>query len=190
MIQLLKINMPLSIAFWMILTVTASGVAAEDQIDFSRDVLPILSGRCFTCHGPDEGSREGGFRLDDPESVLSEADSGLIPIVPGDPNQSELLRRIVSDDDGERMPPEGIGQPLDATEQKLIADWILSGAKYQRHWSLEPVVRSSLPAVIMDAVPATPIDRFVDVRVGSMNLQESQRPSKQRRIRRQSCADG
>ena len=80
---------------------------AEDAIDFNRDVRPILSNNCFTCHGPDDAQRKAGLRLDKRDDALARLDSGLHAIVPSDPEQSVLLRRVASDDDDFRMPPSG-----------------------------------------------------------------------------------
>ena len=95
--------------------VATAAVAAEP--DFNRDVRPILSQFCLKCHGPDEASRQGGLRLDQRETALQPADSGLQAIVPGQPDQSELLRRITSQDDSERMPPPQTHQVLSAAQQ-------------------------------------------------------------------------
>ena len=112
-------------------------IAAQDTIDFSRDIRPILADHCFTCHGPDAATREGGFRLDDPASALGEADSGEHPIVAGDLSTSELVRRIRSADEGELMPPPETKKPLTATQIKLLERWIADGAEWQGHWAFQ-----------------------------------------------------
>ncbi len=111
----------------------------------AQQVRSILSNRCFACHGPDEDERQGGFRLDNVASMLAEADSGERPIVPGKPDQSELLRRIVTEDASERMPPADFGQPLSHEEVAAIEAWIVQGAKLPQHWSFVPPHRPMLP---------------------------------------------
>ena len=93
-------------AFFVLSNLTlVSADENQSPIDFNSQIRPLLSDRCFACHGPDEKHREGGFRLDEKESAFGEADSGEKPIVPGDPDASELLLRLISDDESEQMPP-------------------------------------------------------------------------------------
>ena len=119
----------------------------EESIDFGRDIRPLLSDKCFQCHGPNEQAREGGFRLDDKESALGEADSGEHPIVPGDLEQSELYQRITSDDLDMRMPPEDSNKSLTEEEIAKIAKWIEQGAPWQGHWAYVPPRKAALPEV-------------------------------------------
>jgi hypothetical protein len=86
--------------------------AAEPAIDFNRQVRSLLSNRCFRCHGPDEEARQAGLRLDVREAAIAETESGSKAIVPGQPEASEMLARIVSTDDDQRMPPRDAGEPL------------------------------------------------------------------------------
>lgn len=106
-----------------------------DEIDFNRDVRPILSGKCFACHGPDATSLQGGLRLDLPDSVTSPAESGKTAIVPGDPEMSELVRRITAFDVDVVMPPPDSHKALKASEKAVLRKWVLEGAKYKQHWS-------------------------------------------------------
>jgi hypothetical protein len=136
-------------------------------------VRTLLSNRCFVCHGPDANHREGGFRLDDRDSYTSPADSGVPPIIPGDPQASPLWQRIVSEDASEQMPPPEHGQPLTEQERQWIAEWIEQGAELPPHWSFIAPHRPSPPT--SDSDPGTPhsasasiayswthpIDRFV-----------------------------
>ena len=103
------------------------------DIDFNREIRPILSDKCFACHGPNADDREGGFRLDEKESALGEADSGEPPVVPGRPDESELVARITADDDS-RMPPPESGKSLNAREIALLREWIAQGAPWRGHW--------------------------------------------------------
>ena len=125
---------PLIIAglVWFACQCGAVAAGLDSSIQFNRDVRPIRSKHCFACHGPNEQSREGGFRLDVRDSVLAEADSGERPIVPSDLRASELLRRIQTTEESERMPPQP-HKRLTSSEQQTLRKWIAAGAKYQRH---------------------------------------------------------
>jgi mono/diheme cytochrome c family protein len=119
---------------------------AEPPIDFNRDIRPILSNKCFACHGPDEGKREAGLRLDDAKIATSKLDSGAIAIVPSKPTESELFRRITNPDEAERMPPAKFGKPLSKEEIDTLRKWIDEGAHYAPHWSYVKPTRVVPPA--------------------------------------------
>lgn len=127
--------------------------AEPSQVSFSLEVLPLLSDRCFHCHGPDAAHREADLRLDQRDAAI---DSGAI--VPGKPDESELLRRVRSGDDSERMPPaDSHRKPLTAIEIEKLTQWIAQGAPWGKHWAFEPPRRPSLP----DQDGASPIDALV-----------------------------
>ncbi len=151
--------------------VAAETVAAK--VDFSRDILPILSDRCFLCHGPDADARAADLRLDRFEWATAELDSGTKAIVPGAPNASELVRRITSRDDSEQMPPPDSGKTLSAGEVELLTRWIAQGAQYKQHWAFEPIKRPEMPAVANEAWVQNPIDRFVLARLESAGMAPS-----------------
>ena len=134
----------------------------DAPVDFNRDVRPILSNRCLACHGPDDGQREAGLRLDDAASATSRLESGKIAIVPGKPQDSELLLRIHSSDDDIRMPPPEFGKPLTAAEQSILQKWITQGAQFARHWSYTPPTRPAVPQPAPDYSEwvRNPIDNF------------------------------
>ncbi|KLU02835.1 putative transmembrane protein [Rhodopirellula islandica] len=133
-----------------------ASVAPADEVSFSRDVLPVLSDRCFHCHGPDEGNREADLRLD-LESAAKEDRGGYAAVQAGDLDNSELWNRIVSDDEDAVMPPtDSHRKPLSDKEREAIRQWILDGAKWGKHWSFEKLTRPSVP----DTAPH-PIDAFV-----------------------------
>jgi uncharacterized protein DUF1553/uncharacterized protein DUF1549/cytochrome c len=142
------------------------GDGADDATPprYDRDVRPLLSDRCFRCHGQDESKRRAKLRLDDPADAFADHE-GSLPIVPGDPDASELVDRIGSDDSKHRMPPPSSNKkPFTPDEQKLLRRWIAAGAKYETHWSFVPPRRPPLPD--LGASPHTswcrnPIDRFV-----------------------------
>src|SRR6187402_1267429 len=108
-----------------------SGVASlrADQlppVDFSRDVRPLLSQYCFACHGPDDRSRKGGLRLDRGDTALAELESGATAVVPGKPDESELIARTTTDDADLRMPPASTGRTLSAEQADLLRRWVES----------------------------------------------------------------
>lgn len=152
----------------------------EATVKFNRDVKPILAKKCFACHGP--GSQEGGLRLDDREVATGETDSGEIAIVPGKVEESELIRRILSEDEFERMPPEG--DPLKPEELEVIKTWINEGAKYQGHWAFEPVADPEPPKPEHEGWALNPIDQFILARLEEAGLEPNPKASKRTLIRR------
>jgi len=129
--------------------------------DFARDVRPILSNRCFKCHGPDEGRREAGLRLDLREDALRQLDSGSRAIVPGHPDDSELIARITSTDPDLVMPPPHAKVTVSDRERRILADWIAAGAEYRPHWAFVKPILPAVPTVTNTAWPRNDIDRFV-----------------------------
>ncbi|RPH76979.1 MAG: hypothetical protein EHM77_08575, partial [Planctomycetaceae bacterium] len=117
-------------------TALAEDVAAP--IDFNRQIRPILSDHCFACHGPDTNTLQAGLRLDITDGVFKPAESGEIPVVPSDAEASELVRRIVSPDADQVMPPPE-GKPLTPEQIALLTEWVKQGAPWSRHWAFEPV---------------------------------------------------
>jgi mono/diheme cytochrome c family protein len=173
--------------FVLILPLALAARADETRtdIEFNRDVRPILSRACFTCHGPDEASRKAGLRLDAREAALQPARSGEHAIVPGEPARSELIRRVTSDDPADVMPPPGAGHELSAAQKETLRRWIEQGAQYQRHWAYEPVRRPEVPALKDDFHrPRNPIDAFILKRLEEENLPPSPQASRETLIRR------
>lgn len=130
----------------MALAPIASVFAAEERVNFNRDIRPILSDKCFACHGLDKHARKADLRLDQREIALD-----LKAIVPGRPDDSELVRRIQSDDEDLVMPPPKSHKPLTSVEKELLRRWIIEGAEYQPHWSF-----ISVPREILVPQPTTP----------------------------------
>lgn len=149
-------------------------VAAEPARDLSynHDVRPILSDNCFRCHGPDAATRQGDMRLDDRQNATAERDGQRV-IKPGQPTLSELIRRVTSNDDEERMPPPDSGATLRAEEIEILRQWIAEGAEYQPHWSFIPLKRPSLPAVTDHRWPSNAVDRFVLARLEHERMEPS-----------------
>ncbi len=135
--------------------------AAAVSVDFNRDIRPILSDTCFACHGPDDHKRKADLRLDFPERALKGGKSGHPAIVPGKPDSSELVRRILSTDPEERMPPPNSGRKLSAAQADLLQRWVADGGRYAPHWAFVAPQRPALPSVHDAAWVRTPLDRFV-----------------------------
>ena len=115
--------------------------------DFDRHIRPILSDKCFQCHGPDEGKRESELRLDSRERALKGGRSGYPAIVPGDRGESEVWALISSEFDEERMPPKEAAKQLTAEEIEVLGRWIDEGAPWAEHWSFVAPQRPSVPVV-------------------------------------------
>ena len=144
---------------------TTIHAAEADTIDFNRDIRPILSNNCFKCHGPDEGLREAGLRLDTFEGATTEADSGAKAITPGDVTASEVTSRIYATDDDVIMPPPRSNKYLSAAQKTLLEKWIASGAKYEPHWAFVPPKKMPPPGP-----QANPIDAFVTAKLAAENM--------------------
>lgn len=129
-------------------------------VDFNRDIRPILTQHCALCHGPDPSSRKADLRLDERDGAVSPRGDRPPVIVPGEPQASELIRRVTERDPGLRMPPEG-RDALTPREVDLLRRWIEQGATYARHWSFEPIINHPAPAVRNQHWPRDPVDRFI-----------------------------
>ena len=158
--------------------------AAEAKIDFNRDIRPILSDNCYACHGPDESHREGGFRLDRKDSAFGKTDSDSVVIVPGKPDASELIARIVTDDVDLRMPPADSTKSLSKGQIDLLKRWVEQGATWQEHWAFMPPVKREPPTVSRADWVRNPIDSFILKRLDDEGLKPSPTASKESLIRR------
>jgi hypothetical protein len=167
-----------------------SGAAADREtevtaVEFNRAIRPILSDRCFSCHGPDKANRTTNLRFDIEEGARTEISGGRFAIVPGDVSKSEIIRRITSMDDSVRMPPAYAGQArLSDREIDLIRRWIEQGAKWQKHWSFIPPRHPSIPKVARQAWPGNAIDAFVLQRLEQQGLHPSPEADRSVLIRR------
>ncbi|WP_158265376.1 PSD1 and planctomycete cytochrome C domain-containing protein [Blastopirellula marina] len=133
-----------------------------EEVDYSRDIKPLLSNSCYTCHGPDEHTREADLRLDVRGSAVHSA------IAPGKPNESELLARIASTDPDTMMPPPKSHRPqLTENERKLVRQWIAKGAKFNEHWAYTPASRPEVPAEFN----SSPIDYFITQQLDKAGMQ-------------------
>ena len=122
-----------------------SSALAEERIDFARQILPLLSEKCFQCHGPDEAIREAGLRLDEQDGAYAELDSGDRAVVPLKPEESGIIARITSDDPDLRMPPQDLGKDITPQELELLKTWIEQGAEWSGHWAFESPEASPMP---------------------------------------------
>jgi hypothetical protein len=165
------------------LTALSAGVKQNAGISYNRDVQPILSENCFTCHGTDSAARKAGLRLDRLESATNALDDGRFAIVPGHPDRSEMLRRIELTDD-DQMPPEKINKHLTASQKDVLKKWIAAGAKYEPHWSFIPPVKAPLPAVKHAKWVENPVDNFILVRLEQEKLKPNAEADKRTLIRR------
>ena len=168
------------VAFGLLGALRASG---DDGINFNRDIRPILSDRCFACHGPDKNARKADLRLDQRQAAI---DAGAIS--PGKTSSSKLVERILSTDPDVMMPPPKHNKPLTAAEKELLQRWVTAGAEYQPHWAF-----ISVPGAV--AVPQTndpagwirnPIDAFVLHQLHQRKLEPASDTSREKWLRRAS----
>ena len=145
---------------------TSLTLCRAEEFNFTRDIRPILSGRCFKCHGPDENSREADLRLDQRQDAID-----FSAIVPGSPDESSLLERITTDDSELRMPPSG--DPLSEKQINALRSWIEAGAQYEEHWAYQKPKAVAVPQINRDWPRENPIDNFVQARL----LDEGMQPS-------------
>lgn len=177
--------MALTVVCWMARTDALSGAEAKSKgIDFGRQIRPILSDNCFTCHGPDEKSRKAGLRLDVKEEILKPAKSGKPAIIPGKPEESELVKRIETHDEDDVMPPKKSGKTLTSVQRDLLKKWIAEGAPWISHWAYEPPKRPTVPSPTNARWSKTDIDRFILARLEKEGLSPSKSADKTTLIRR------
>ncbi len=155
----------LAIAF---LLVSARVAGASDRVDFRRDVLPILSDNCFTCHGPDVMARKAKLRLDIKDGALRKDDP---IIVAGKKSESPLFERVSSHDPDERMPPPKTGRTLSASQIEAIGRWIDQGAVWKGHWAFEPIAPVTIPKPRNAHWARNPIDAFVLAGLENLGLE-------------------
>jgi hypothetical protein len=161
----------------------SSGFAASSGIQFNRDIRPIFSDNCFSCHGPDKGKRKANLRLDTKDGLFS-ALQGTYPVVPGKPEQSDIFRRITTHDPDDLMPKSKTGQKLSPKQIDLIKRWIKQGAKWEGHWAYTPPTRPPVPKVKRSNWPLDPIDNFILARLQTEKLRPSDDADKRTLLRR------
>ncbi|MFN3651714.1 MAG: DUF1553 domain-containing protein [Armatimonadota bacterium] len=156
---------------------------AAQKVEFDRDVKPILAENCYTCHGFDSKTRLAKLRLDTFEGAISPAASGKKAVVPGKPEESELLKRVVATD-ARVMPPAATKKTLKPEQVEILRRWIEQGAQYEKHWAFVSPTRPELPAVKNTKWPRNPIDRFVLARLEREGLKPSPEADRRTLIRR------
>ncbi|HEY3298218.1 MAG TPA: DUF1549 domain-containing protein, partial [Armatimonadota bacterium] len=153
-------------------------------LSFNRDVRPILSDRCYSCHGPDSASRKSKLRLDREDEAKADLGKSRFGFFPGDPARSEVYKRIASTNKGMRMPPAYLGhEPLTTPQIDTIRLWIEEGARYEAHWSLVPPQRAALPEP-NDLWAKNPIDHFVLAKLTKEGLRPSPEATRETLLRR------
>jgi hypothetical protein len=165
------------------LAASIAALAPAQEVRFNRDVRPILSDRCFQCHGVDPKARKAGLRLDTWEG-LTTAIEGRVPVRPGDPDASSLIQRVEDPDPARVMPPPSTHKTLSAAERQLLRRWIEQGAPFEEHWAFVPPTRPAVPAPAADSWSRTPIDRFVLARLRELGLEPQPEADRETLIRR------
>jgi len=151
--------------------------AAPPAVSFNRDIRPILSDRCFTCHGPDKNTRKADLRLDDREAAVA-------AIAPGKVDESALVERIFSDEPEVMMPPPKLNKPLSAEQKELLKAWVVQGAPYEKHWSLIPVPKEVAVPEAGSTWGRNPIDPFVLAKLKTNKLEPASEASREKWLRR------
>jgi hypothetical protein len=163
-----------------------ASLADKEKVDFNYHVKPILSDKCFACHGPDEKKRESGLRLDTEEGAFTalKSDPHMFAIVRGNTGQSQLIRRIFAQEPNLRMPPVESNLVLTDEEKNILLKWVEQGAQYKQHWAFIPPQKPPLPEASTENWGYNEIDRFVSVKLSQKGLQPSKEADKERLIRR------
>jgi len=143
-----------------------------ERVQFNRDIRPILSDKCYACHGPDKNKRKADLRIDTREGLLGK-DGHTGAVVPRKPGESELWKRISSTDADERMPPADFGKTLSDGDRQLLRRWIEQGADWEGHWAFLPITRPRPPVVKDGYVPKNDVDRFILQALDEHNLKRS-----------------
>ncbi len=180
----MKLYRLLTLSFCLVSGSNYTAVSGELRtLSYNRDIRPILSENCFSCHGTDSAARKAGLRLDHFETATNKLEDGSVAIAPGQPDKSEMIRRInLTDDD--QMPPVKINKTLKPEQKELLKKWIASGAKYEPHWAFVPPVKAPLPAVNNSKWVNNPVDNFILARLESEKLKPNAEADKRTLIRR------
>lgn len=157
-----------------------------DQVSYNFHIRPILSDKCFACHGPDANKREAGLRLDVEEEAfrMLKETPGAYALVKGQPNESEVYHRIITDDPSRQMPPPDSKLTLTNYEIELIRKWIQQGATYEPHWAFVPPSKSKLPEVTENSWPKNEIDFFILSKLEEVGLIHNPEADKESLLKR------
>ena len=162
----------------------ATKAADAEKIDYNRDIRPLLSNTCYTCHGPDSKQRQSGLRLDERKSAISLLESKTHAIVPGNREKSELWKRLTAKDPDDRMPPADSGKKITPEQIELIGKWIDQGANFKKHWSFIPLSRPAVPKIPQGMTSRNEIDAFILAQLLKASLKPSPTANKTTLIRR------
>lgn len=174
----------LLLLFWLTGSLGGTAWGADPRVDFNFDVRPLLSDRCFACHGPDETARKAKLRLDQRDGLFEPRKSGKPVVVPGDPQASVLIERIFTTDPDDLMPPADSHLELSAAEKAVLRRWIEQGAVWQDHWAFNPVEPVEPPPVKDPRAVRNPLDQFVVSRLEELGLPPSPPADPARLLRR------
>ena len=157
-----------------------------DKVDFTFHVKPIISDRCFKCHGPDKNAIEGGLSLNTAEDAYAALGDKKdhFAIVPGDIERSELVKRIYSNDPNNLMPPPASNLVLTEYEKKILTQWIEDGAEYKQHWAFIAPKKPALPKVANTSWGSNEIDNFILAKLEENGLTTSAPARKEKLLRR------
>jgi len=174
------------VATFLLGSKSGRGKKLPEVVDFNSHIRPILSDRCFKCHGPDVNAREGNLRLDLPDSAFAvlKEDPGLYAIIPGDPEHSQAYLRISSSDTAERMPPPSSNLSLSGYEIRLIEKWIMQGAAYKPHWAFIPPANKKIPEPENKKWARNEIDLFILDKMEMEGLSPNEPADKERLVKR------
>ncbi len=179
MVKLIASKFSLSFLLTMANVSLVLGQDSTKDIDFGKQILPLLASQCFECHGPDANTREADLRLDTKLRAFGETSDGDPVLIPGQPKQSALYQRISSHDDLQ-MPPVDSGKSMSVVETELIRIWIKQGAHWETHWSLIAPQRPEVP----DGYTGNPIDAFIRHKLKRLHQKQSEEADKRSLIRR------
>ena len=158
---------------------------ANARVEFNRDIRPIFSDTCFQCHGPDASQRKGKLRLDVRAEALKEGKSGAVAIVPGKPDMSEIIARVLATNEDDVMPPTKLHKPLTKEQKELLKQWVVEGAEYQGHWAFISPIRPEVPKVSNPKSQiANDVDAFILARLEKEKLQPAAEAERATLIRR------
>ena len=170
----------------LVMTLAAfQNARGETPLEYNRDIRPILADKCFACHGPDSAARKADLRLDQRDAAIE-----MSAITPEEPDESEMIRRILSDDADEVMPPPESKKTVTAEERRVLSRWIREGAQYELHWSFIPPTRGKLPDVPESLEPKfadwprNEIDRFILARLAVEGLEPASEAARHTLVRR------
>ncbi len=165
--------------------VAADEVQDQPVVEFNNEIRPLLQNKCFRCHGPDDEARESDLRLDARRAAIAQQESGSVAIFPGHADQSEIIERVTTTDEGLRMPPVEAGPALEPQEVALLRRWINQGAEFQRHWAFASPQPPTTPNTISPvAWGHNSIDAFVLARLKSLGLSPADEADRYTLIRR------